>query len=358
MKNSRSSKPTLENRQLMNNSLEDLKQQCLRSHQVAMVKWVLAVLILALTIIILTAMADNYFDTSLAYYRQIKMVALVVVMLVFLIVSGKKLSKITSREWIYYLTDKERANYNNKMNKTRATCYPSKTHTTCCPSNPPRDLSCIYSDEKCVDLIVEASVDPGIIMVGGQVEVYHRTDEDFCIGPNNTLSKMLISCIVERQYFTEKNIVYINSKTLEDNKILIADYISEKTAGKDGDRLLFVIDRFYREGNLETALMLSRMGHTVIALANPSQSPFLYKTVVNAINGTDENKQKQLMIDFFEETNLIVMRDSVSEYRSLDLHPKVTSKLIAKLCEDGVSEAYNYMEDMTTSPQVPPPLRF
>ena len=349
MNNMRGCDPALEHRQLTNNRLKDLRRQCLHIHQVAMVKWALATLILALTIIILTAMADNYFDTSLAYYRQIKMVVLVVVTMAFLIISGKQLSKITSREWIYYLTDEERDKHNNKMNENCMTCH---------SSNPTPDLSCIYSDEKCVHLIVEASMEPGIIMVGGQVEVFHRTDEDFCVGPNNTLSKMLINCIIERQYFTEKNIVYINSKNLEDNKILIADYISEKTAGKDGDRLLFVIDRFYREGNLETALMLSRMGHTVIALANPSQSPFLYKTVVNAISGTDESKQKQLMIEFFEETNLIVMRDSVSQYRSLDLHPKVTSKLIAKLCEGGVSEAYTYMEDMTTSPQVPPPLRF
>lgn len=349
MNNGRGYEPTLEVRRLMNDSLEDLKKQCLRSHQVVMVKWVLGVLIFTLAAIIITAMADNYFDTSIAYYRQIKMAVLVVVMVAFFVFAGKLLARISSREWVDYLSKEGRAAYNDKMNETCVSCYPPKPH---------RDLDCIYSDEKCVNLIVEASVDVGIIMVGGQVEVFNPTNDDVPRTPENNLAQMLINRIIDRRFYSNKEVVYINCQDLLANDVVIEDYIADILASKTADHLLFVIDRFYRKGNLDIALKLSRRGHTVIAIAQPSQSPFVYKTLVNALCEVEDYNKKAAMVGFFEETNLIVMRDSATQYRSLDIHSRVTSKLVTKLCDEGIVEVYNCMEDLTTSPQVPPPLRF
>ena len=349
MNNDGEYEPTLKDRLYLNQHHYWLKEQCVRSHQIAMIKWVLAVLIIALTVFILTSMADKFFDTSIAYYRQMKMASLVLVIVVFLTFAGKILYRLTSKEWVDYLSDEDRTIFENKMNET---CV------NCCQRKPtPDDLDCIYSDEKCVSLIVEASKDAGIIMVGGQVEVFFSTNDEVVRTPDNSLAQMLIQQIKERGLFHEEEIIYINSKTEIEAGRTVADTVAAVTASNINPHLLFVIDRFYVKGNLDIALTLSRRGHSVIALAHPHQSPYLYKTVENSLVGVEEYKRKAAMVGFFEEVNLVVMRDSASIYRSLDIHPKVTSKLITKLCDKGVQETYFYMEDLTTSPQKLPPPR-
>lgn len=349
MNNGRGYEPTLRDRTDMIERYEWLKERCIRSHQIAMIKWVLAVLIVTLSVLILTGIADEFFDTGIAYYRQMKMAILVVTMVLFFTFAGKRLYKLSSKEWLDYLSDEERAVYEDKMNKTCIGCYPPK---------PPRDLDCIYSDEKCVSLIVEASKDSGVIMVGGQVEVFYSTHDEVVRTPENSLSKMLIQEIIQRKLFEKDDIIYINSNTELEQGRTVASAVAATLTSNINPHLLFVIDRFYASGNLDTALMLSRRGHTVIAIAQPSQSPFVYKTLVNALYEVEDCNKKAAMVGFFEETNLIVMRDSTTQYRSLDIHSRVTSKLVTKLCDEGVVEVYNCMEDLTTSPQVPPTLRF
>lgn len=349
MNNGRGYEPTLRDRADMIEHYEWLKERCMRSHQIAMIKWVLAVLIVTLSVLILTGIADDFFDTGIAYYRQMKMVILVVTLVLFFTFAGKRLYKLSSKEWQDYLSDEERAVYEDRMNETCIGCYTPA---------PPRDLDCIYSDEKCVSLIVEASKDSGIVMVGGQVEVFYSTHDEVVLTPDNSLSKMLIQQIIQRKLFEKDDIIYINSNTELEQGRTVASAVAATLTSNINPHLLFVIDRFYASGNLDTALMLSRRGHSVIALAHPHQSPFLYKTIENSLVGIEDYKKKAAIVGFIEEVNLVVMRDSASMYRSLDIHKKVETALITKLCDKGAAETYSLIEDLTTSPQTPPPLRF
>lgn len=340
--------------------IKDLKQRCLRLHQIALLKWVVGLLIFALTVIILASLVDNYFDTSAPYYHGIKMVALFFLLIPVFFVAGRLLYRIIARDWTYYMSDEERECYNDKMKEFDNTGNPPKSHQ----DNPPKShhdlegLDRFYSDERCIRLIVEASVDAGIIMVGGLVEVFYSTNNPPPPTPENTLSQMIIKRVIEGQFYQEKDIVYIDSCTFSNEGRSVKDYVESVLASDGGNHLLFVIDCFYCDGNLDTALMLSRLGHTVIALAHPHQSPFLSKTLYNALSDIEDCNRKTAMIGFLEETNLIVMRDSATKYRSLDLHAVATSRLVSRLCDKGESEVYDYMEYLTTSPQQPPPLRF
>lgn len=348
MNSSKGYEPSLRDRVDMNEHYEDLKKRCTRSHQIALVRWVLAVLITILAVFMLTMLADKMLAPSVVYYILMKKVFLSIALILLFVFASKSLHKLTYREWKDYLSDEERAIYDDRMNETCVGCYP--------PAEP-NNLDRIYSDEKCVDLIVDACVDSGIIMVGGQVEVFINTNEKITRAPDDSLAMMLLRQITHHKIFDKSDVFYINSNVELEAGRTLSTTVAETLASNDRPHMLFVIDRFYNEGNLDTALMLARRGHSVIALAHPHQSPFLYKTVENSLVGVEEYKRKAAMVGFFEEVNLVVMRDSASIYRSLDIHPKVTSKLITKLCDKGVQEAYCYMEDLTTSPQKPPQSR-
>lgn len=331
----------------INDDMLPLKKRCVRQHQIAILTWVFASLIVVLALFILANTADRLFDINLTYYRQIKMFILAVVALAFFIVASKKIYRISSKEWTDYLTDKQYAIHEKRMNETCPTCN--------APPAPSEVIDRIYFDEAVIDLIADASVDSGIIMVGGQVQV-GTLQSDISHTPENILSQMLIKRIAAAQFFDEEAIVYIDLYTEEKAGRDISTIVTETLARNNSPHLLFIIDRFYYKGSLDAALMLSKKGHTVIGISHPSQSPRLSKILHNSLAFVDGDKA-DAALTFLKEVNLMVMRDSASTYRSLDLHPKTTLKLINVLQKAGLGQVYPHMETLTTTPQTPPPLR-
>jgi hypothetical protein len=223
----------------------------------------------------------------------------------------------------------------------------------------------IYQDEPLLALVAENSIDDGIILLGGIIccDIAHGVQARTPTA-ENTLSLAIIQYINNRRLFPKQNIIHINLLDAEAQGYSVADIeaiidkdLSKNKASGVASQMVFIFDHFYSFPMLKTAVKLSKLGHTVIATANPHQSPLLSKSLENCLCFYAKNHHTEIAKDFFQYANLIAMRDTPEVYRSLDLNPKLSGTLIAMLSKP-LMDVYLYMELKTTSPQKKPPLRF